>query len=64
MNMVSSILADMTVDWIHDKLYWTDSRLHRIEEVDIITLERRIVVQLDSSSSPIGLAIYPLQNEG
>ena len=52
------------MDWIHDKLYWTDSDLHKIEEVDIITWERRIVVQLDDSSSPLGLAIYPLQSDG
>lgn len=52
------------MDWIHDKLYWTDSDLHKIEEVDILTGERRIVVEFDEHSSPVGLAIYPLQSDG
>ena len=56
--------VDLTVDWINDKLYWTDSNLRTIEEVDILTLARRVVVQLDTRSSPKGLAVYPLQDHG
>ncbi|CAI8057765.1 Low-density lipoprotein receptor-related protein 4 [Geodia barretti] len=56
--------ADLAVDWIHDKLYWSDSGFKRIEEVDLHTNERRIVVQLDSGSNPVGLAVYPTMEHG
>jgi hypothetical protein len=59
-----SMPADLAVDWIHDKLYWSDSGFKRIEEVDLHTSERRIVVQLDSSSNPHGLAVYPTMEHG
>ena len=52
------------MDWVNDKLYWTDADLRRIEEVDVVTLTRRVVVQLDTTSGPRGLAVYPLQNYG
>ena len=57
-------VADLAVDWIHDKLYWSDSGSKRIEEVDLHTNERRIVVQLDSGSNPVGLAVYPTMEHG
>ena len=59
-----TLSVDLAVDWINDKLYWTDSDLRRIEEVDIVTLVRRVVVQMDTRSSPKGLAVYPLQDHG
>ena len=59
-----SYVADLAVDWIHDKLYWSDSGSKRIEEVDLHTNERRIVVQLDSGSNPVGLAVYPTMEHG
>ena len=55
--------VDLVVDWIHDKLYWSDSEYHRIEEIDIITLERKIVMA-NELSSPLGLALYPLEDQG
>ena len=57
-------IADLAVDWIHDKLYWSDSDLKIIEEVDLHTLERRVVVQLPSNSNPLGLAVYPMVDHG
>ena len=64
MLLLYSPVVDLAVDWINDKLYWTDSTLHKIEEVDIVTLTRKVVVQLDTRSSPKGLAVYPLQDHG
>ena len=54
--------VDLVVDWVQDKLYWSDDRLKRIEELDIGTGIRRIVIQLEPADNPLGLALYPLEN--
>ena len=58
------VSADVAVDWINDKLYWSDRDYKKIEEVDIITRQRRIVIQLDATSIPLGLVVYPLEGHG
>lgn len=55
---------DLAIDWIHDKLYWSDSSRKTIEEVDLNSLQRRVVVQLGQSSNPQGLAVYPMEEHG
>ena len=52
------------MDWINDKLYWTDRYLHRIEEYDLTTSQRRVVLTTGTSSAPTGIAVYPFQDQG
>ena len=61
---LSACLADLAVDWINDKLYWTDRDLRKIEEYDLSTAQRRIVQEMDVGSTPLGLAVYPLEGSG
>jgi len=61
---VFSCSAGMAVDWINDKLYWTDQALHRIEEYDLKTSQRRVVLTTGSESTPTGIAVYPFQDQG
>ena len=59
-----SFSAGLAVDWINDKLYWTDRDLHRIEEYDLKTSQRRVVITTGTRSTPTGIAAYPFQEQG
>nr|CAE54584.1 epidermal growth factor precursor [Suberites domuncula] len=56
--------ADLSVDWINDKLYWTDRSFRRIEEYDLTTGYRRTVIHTGSGSLPTGIIIYPYPGYG
>lgn len=59
-----SLIADLAVDWINNKLYWTDRDYKQIEVYDLMTSERRVVVTTGPSSLPLGLAVYPYPGYG
>jgi len=44
------------VDWINDKLYWTDRDYKLIEEYNLRTSYRRVVVHTGLLSHPLGIA--------
>ena len=52
------------MDWISDKLYWTDRDGGKIEELDLETNERKVVLQSEVSAAFNGLAVYPYPNYG
>lgn len=56
--------GDVAVDWISDKVYWTIRDEGTIEELDLDTNQRRIVVQSEGKASFNGLAVYPYPNNG
>lgn len=48
----------LAVDWINDKLYWTDSRLDRIEVLDLNNNHRTVLVST-GLDKPRGIAVHP-----
>jgi len=52
--------GDVAVDWIHDLLYWTDSRTSRIEVADLNGKNRKVLVW-EELQRPRALALHPLK---
>lgn len=46
-------------DWLNEKLYWTDSKHREIEVLDIISGQRRRVVDTGLDSIPRALVVDP-----
>ncbi len=57
-------IGGLAVDWINDKLYWTDRSNLRIEVYDLHTSKRSTIVSTGAGSLPLGLAIYPYPGHG
>lgn len=62
--VVTSITGDLAVDWINDKLYWTERDKGRIIELDLETNDRRTAVTTDSTAVLNGLVMYPYPGQG
>lgn len=58
------LTADVTVDWINDKLYWVDRNAKKIVEYDLKTGFIRTVYSTGARSLPTGLVVYPFPNYG
>ena len=53
----------LAVDWIHNRLYWTDSELKTIESSDLDG-GRRTVVVYTGLDSPIDIVLDPERGYG
>ena len=51
---------DIAVDWVTNKLYWTDSVWARIEALDLNTNMRVEVVSTGTNSVPRAIAVDPV----
>lgn len=56
--------GDLAVDWINDKLYWTDRDEGIIEELDLETDERKVILESKVPAAFNGLAMYPYPDYG
>ena len=56
--------ADVAVDWINDKLYFTERRAGKIGEYDLNTGKRKEVLATGRGSMPENIAVYPFPNYG
>ena len=56
--------ADLAVDWISDKLYFTVRDAGRIEERDLKTGEKRVVLQSGEPAAFNGLVVFPYPDRG
>ena len=46
------------MDWINDKLYWTDAKKDRIEVLDLDNKKRTVLVST-GLDQPRGIAVHP-----
>ena len=51
----------LAVDWINNKIYWTDTGLNRLEQSDLSGNSRRILIS-SGLDEPRGIALDPLNN--
>ena len=59
-----TVAADLAVDWINDKLYWTIQDEGKIEELDLETGVRKTIIQSEGEAAFNGLVVYPYPNYG
>ena len=64
----SHFTDDLAVDWINDKVYWTDAVHARIEVIDIDSKKRKELLRTGPNSVPRAIAVDPstrlaLQNQ-
>ena len=50
---------DLALDWINNKLYWTDAFYARIEVMDIDTLYRKELLRPGPNTLPRAIAVDP-----
>ena len=60
------IIVDLTVDWLNGRLYWIDSVTRQVEEYDLKTGHRAVVLTTGEAgtSSPNALTLLPYPNYG
>ena len=51
-------VGGLAVDWVHDKLFWTDSGTARIEVCDLDGRMRKLIIWTDIDK-PRAVAVYP-----
>ena len=54
-----TISEDLALDWINNKLYWTDTLYARIEVMDIDTLYRKELLRTGANTLPRAIAVDP-----
>ena len=51
--------AGLAVDWINDMVYWVDDYLKAIYVYDMNSKETSLVLQLEDTSEPLKLKVFP-----
>lgn len=54
------ILGGLAIDWIHDKLYWTDSGTSRIEVANLDGMHRKVLLW-KNLEKPRAIALHPME---
>lgn len=60
MIFFSLTLGGLAIDWIHDKLYWTDSGTSRIEVANLDGTHRKVLLWQDMEK-PRAIALHPIE---
>lgn len=50
----------LAVDWVHDKLYWTDSGTSRIEVANLDGAHRKVLLW-QNLEKPRAIALHPME---
>ena len=51
---------DIAVDWITEKLYWTDNALDRIGVLDLTHSYYSVLIDTGAETSPRGIIVDPI----
>lgn len=54
------VLGGLAIDWIHDKLYWTDSGTSRIEVANLDGTHRKVLLW-QNMEKPRAIALHPIE---
>lgn len=54
------IPGGLAIDWIHDKLYWTDSGTSRIEVANLDGTHRKVLLW-QNLEKPRAIALHPME---
>lgn len=49
----------IAVDWVSNKLYWTDAFYLTVEVIDLASFERKTLFSLASGSTPRAIVVDP-----
>ena len=49
----------LSVDWVNEKLYWTDARLQHIEVYDTTTGNHRVLIRTGNTTIPRAIVVDP-----
>ena len=49
----------LSVDWVNEKLYWTDTTLKQIEVYDMQTGIRKVLIRTGNTTSPRAIVVDP-----
>lgn len=60
LSMPFSSLGGLAIDWIHDKLYWTDSGTSRIEVANLDGTHRKVLLW-QNMEKPRAIALHPIE---
>lgn len=58
--VVLSVSGGLAIDWIHDKLYWTDSGTSRIEVSNLDGTQRKVLLW-QNMEKPRAIALHPIE---
>ena len=50
---------DIAIDWINDKIYWTDASLQKVEVMDLFSGDRATLFDTGGGTIPRGIAVDP-----
>ena len=59
-NIYTPSLDGLAVDWLTNKLYWTEATPETISVLDLVRGHRLILFSLPESSIPRGIALDPM----
>ena len=64
MRSLTGIFASLTVDglsvdWVNEKLYWTDATLQHIEVYDTTNGNRRVLIRTGNTTKPRAIVVDP-----
>ena len=49
----------LSVDWVNEKLYWTDGTFQHIEMYDTTSGNRRVLIRTGNTTTPRAIVVDP-----
>ena len=58
-NLYTFSVDGLSVDWVNEKLYWTDATLKQIEVYDMQAGTRKVLISTGNTTSPRAIVVDP-----